>query len=194
MIRKSFDGNAEFKANLDKLDKKARDTIAREGTNAGRKLMTKAVKAAAPKETGTLKKAIGDKQKKYQAGRLHLAIIGARVGFKKQVIRTFTKRGKQRIKLAKTTAQNKPGEIEVRDAAHYSHIAERGRKAVHAKGGRMPIRTKAGKLLAVRSAKAFGGHHFMAKTLKTSWPRARAAMLAKLRAEMTSALNSLRAA
>lgn len=173
------------------LQAKAGRQVLREGVKAGVKPMLAAAKAAAPSDTGTLKKALGVKEKSYRAGATRVGMVGARVGQKRSVTRSFTKRGKQRIKLKKTTAKSSPGQ-EVRDASRYLHLAESGRKAVRSKAGKkLVMRLSGGQMAASRTARAFAGHGFMAK----AWRQVRVAAKSAAIAAMAKAMESeLRAA
>lgn len=164
------------------LEKKAATQVLKEVVKAGIVPTLAAIKAEAAKnkDTGTLLKALGSKQKAYKSGSIHFGIIGARAGQKREVIRTFTKRGKPRIKLKKTTLTKRESGKETRDAVHYLHLLNKGRKAL--KGPRMPVRIKAtGKVVFDRSVKEAVGTNFMRKGWVASRSARRTAMKAALK-------------
>lgn len=171
---------------LQAVSEKLRADIYRKAVEAAAKPLVQAVKAAVPVDSGATKKAIGIKYKKYRKGSISVAIIGARAGQAKQVWRSFTKRGKQRIKLTKAQKGSKHG---VRDPAHTLHLAEKGRKAVIAKTGRFPIRLKGGQLVYARRAKAAKGGHFMRRTFMQLAASIRALMTEQLRRGVAEALQ-----
>jgi len=149
-----------------------------------------AVKAAVPVDTGATKKTIGVKHRKYRKGAIALAIIGARAGQARAVQRTFTKQGKQKIKL--TRAMKGWKRAEVRDPAHTLHLAEKGRKAVTAKGDRFPIRLKGGQVVFGRRAKAAKGRFFMTKTFKRIANTSRTLMIESLRRGVAETMQHVR--
>lgn len=171
------------------LAAKSGKKVIRDGVKAGAKPMLQAAKAEAPKDTGTLVKALGVKQKTYRNGIVVVGMVGARVGQARSVTRSFTKRGKQRIKLKKTSDKSGPTQ-EVRDASRYLHLAESGRKAVRGKGKKLVMRLAGGQTVASNSAKAFAGHGFMAKAWRRVHREAKTAAVAAMTAAMATELKS----
>lgn len=85
-IHGRVDGLAEAVKALDGVKKALRNKLLRKGLNKARSVLAKAAKAKAPRETGLLKKSIGGKVKIYPTG-VGVAVVGPRVGFRKEVVR-----------------------------------------------------------------------------------------------------------
>lgn len=169
---------------LEKLDAKVRNRALAEATKAMAAVVLPAFKAmvAANSDTKTSLKAVGVKHVRYKAGKLSMGIIGFRAGQARQVTRTFSKRGKQRIKLKRT--KGAPG-FEVKDAFKYGHIPfVTGRKAVSARKGKLAMRMKGGKVVYGKKAKAVAASGRLAAVAQQTQSAASAAGLASLRASV----------
>jgi len=184
-------GLDKYLAALKALEKKVRNKAVKAALKAGLKPLVAAAKANAPQDTGTLKKAIGDKSKSYRGGLSQIVMVGARVGQARQITRVFTKRGQQKFKLARVKGKAQKG-TEVRDAAKYLHLVESGRKAVFPKkGSYLAFRDKQGKMLAAKKARASRPRGFMRKAWKQSKQAAYQAMLSTLKSELESAMQEV---
>lgn len=182
-----IDGLQDVRRKLKSLEAKAGKSVIRAGVKAGLKPMLDAAKAEAPKDTGTLIKALGVKQKAYKGGLIHVGMVGARAGQKRSFTESFTKTGKLKIKLKKTTATGS----RVRDASRYLDLAESGREAVRGKNGnKMRMRLASGVVIASKTAKAFAGHHFMRKAWEKVHKAAATQAIAAMKAAMQTELKS----
>lgn len=181
-------GLDRFRKSLLALEKKIRNKVTKAGVKAALKPVIQAVKQEVPADTGSLKKSIGEKSKSYRGGTVQTAMVGARVGFKREIIRTVSKRGKQKIKT-KRTKLGATKRREVRDPAKYLHLAEGGRKAVKAQGGKLVFRGAGGKIVAVRSVKKAQGRRFMRTAWRASKRTAFQAMMTAMQSAMESAIK-----
>lgn len=176
-LKAEVTGGDKIAAALKELEKKARTQAIAAAVRAGARVMKVALKNAVPVDTGASKKAFGSKTARYKSGKLIMEIIGFRKGQARQVTRTFSKRGKQRIKLTKTSAR-RSRDNEVRDPFFYGHLPITGRKA--SKGALMPIRLGGG-LAFRRSARAVAPRNWMLQAYKAARAAARSAMLSAIR-------------
>lgn len=166
-----------------------RAKVYKAAVDAAAEFAVQAVRSAVPVDTGATKKVIGVKKKRYRKGAIHVAIVGARAGQKRQIIRTFSKKGKQKISMKRTKESAAPGR-EVRDPSKTLHLAEKGRKAIGRGDHMMPIRLRGGKLLFARGVKAAKPGKFMERTFTRIAARIRAIMTAKLAAGVAAALKN----
>jgi hypothetical protein len=103
----------DLQGTLKSLDDKIRAKCLKLALAAGVPVMTEAMRAAAPKETGALQASIGSNQKQYRKAGLHVATIGARRGMTfEATIQERDEKGKQRTRQVK------------RDPARYIHLAD----------------------------------------------------------------------
>ena len=77
-----LEGVQQLLKNLEQFSQTIQRRIVRKAVSAGSTPMLQAVKAAAPRETGLLKKSIGRKVKTYRNSGVVLVIIGPRSGFR----------------------------------------------------------------------------------------------------------------
>lgn len=160
----------------------------RKATLAGARVLTAAAKPLVPVATGATKKALGQVVRAYKKGRLMYGVFGVRWGQKREVSRTFTKRGKQRIKLTRTKALNVYGQREVRDPARTVHLAESGRSGFRVDKP-LPLRLPGGALVFRRKVKAAQGSGFLARTRQQALIPAVHAAIAELKAGADVALR-----
>lgn len=186
-------GLREIELAFDRLGSSMRRKINRKAVTAGIRVLTTAGKANVPKATGTTAKALGQVVRSYKGGRNFLAVFGARQGQAREVARSFTKRGKQRIKLTRSTERNVAGKREVRDAFRTIHLTESGRRGfVSTKP--LPLRTAAGQTVFRRRVRPAAGSGFLAKTARQAMPAALAAAQAELRTGVDQAMRGAAAA
>lgn len=160
----------------------------RQAALAGAKVLTAAAKPLVPVATGATKKALGQVVRAYKKGRLMYGVFGVRWGQKREVTRTFSKRGKQRIKLKKTAEKNVYGQREVRDPARTVHLADSGRSGFSVDKP-LPLRLPGGALVFRRKVQAARGSGFLARTRQQSLMPAIHATLAHLKAGTDVALR-----
>ncbi len=191
MISAKWTGLESVAKSFAELEKKIARKALKETVAAGVAVLLPGLKEAAAgnKDTGALDKALGQKTKAYKAGRVQLGLVGARQGFAKQIMRTFTKTGRARkVKLKKTTAKNQPGVMEVRDPFYYGGLPATGRKAVSSRKP-MPVRLKNGKTVFARRVQAVQGTDFFRKAMSANRSAVQAAMLSVLQTETESAIR-----
>jgi HK97 gp10 family phage protein len=97
--------------------------------------ISKIAKSNAPRETGLLKKSIGQKVKTYPSGNV-VGIIGPRYGFRRAVKVKISKRGKRSLRLGKKGEEGK----RYRNPVNYAHLVELGTKRSRAKPFLKPAR------------------------------------------------------
>jgi hypothetical protein len=122
-------GIDRIKRALASLGAAAANRILRKGVTAGIQIYAKAMKVAAPKETGLLKKSIGHKVKTYRIFNEHVpahytpsknagkttGYAGPRTGFKREVT----------VKLKNKKGRTVGKRQEVRDPIRYAHLVEK---------------------------------------------------------------------
>jgi HK97 gp10 family phage protein len=86
-IKAQIDGVKDMLAALDGLKKAVRNRILKRAVNKGIKIILKAAKGRAPRESGLLKKSLGSKVKVYRSSGVVVGIVGPRKGFKGEVVR-----------------------------------------------------------------------------------------------------------
>jgi hypothetical protein len=168
------------------LERKIRQKVLKAAVKAGAQVAKPVIVAAAPSETKTLKKSIGFREKGYQGGAIARAYIGPRKGMKRRVLRTFSKKGKQRIKTRKIQTGDGAGEL--RDPVFYAHLTEGGRKAFTSKK-LMPIRLKSGQMVFARRVKGIPAKHWMQKSFEGARGAVNAAILGQLRTGIEAAIR-----
>jgi hypothetical protein len=109
MISASVTGLADIQKQLGRLKTAASRKIMRRGVTGGAKVINKAQKRGAAKDTGLLKKSIGQKVKVYRNSGAVVGIVGPRKGFR-------------------TIRNGRPV-----DPVKYAHIADKGRGPVRAR-------------------------------------------------------------
>jgi hypothetical protein len=115
LIRVKITGFRGIGKAIESLEKKAGKKVIRKGVTKGSQVYTKALKERAPKQTGLLKKSLGQRIKSYKGGRTVVGLSGPRSGFKKEVeVKIRNKKGTRIIARKK----------EVRDPRKYAHITE----------------------------------------------------------------------
>lgn len=189
MITGRVVGGQEIARAFRELEKKIRNRALREAVKAGTEPLVAALKAAVAaqaSDTRALERSIGAKRTSYKGGRVAMGIVGARLGFARQITRTSSKRGKVKIK-GKRLKKGERGQGEVRDPAKYLHLADRGRKAVRAKKKAFPIPVGGG-IAFSRRARAARGAGFMEATARKMGATIRAAMVGTLRTETEAAI------
>lgn len=112
-IKGQIDGLKPLFDRLDGLAAKVRRKILRDAISEGSKIITKAAKAGAPVQTRLLRNSLGRKIKTYRNSGIVVAIIGPRVGFRKEVLR-----GKRRV---------------LSNPTKYAHLVELGTKRMSAR-------------------------------------------------------------
>lgn len=176
---------AAFRRLEDKVRAQVLSEVVEEGSKIVEKAIKQAIRETGASETKSLEKSIGRKKKKYRRSAIVSGIVGARVGFRREVSRNFTPRGKQRIKTRRV-GKGQSGKGEVRDPAKYIHLANKGRKALS--GKLMPVRLRNGVLKFARHVKAAKGHDFMRRAYEASAGMVKAAMIARLKAGVERAI------
>jgi len=125
-------GDKELQKRLEQLAPKLEKKALRRGVTKGMRQVAKLAKSNAPRETGTLKRSIGQKIKTVR-GSVY-GIVGPRKGFKTAV--TVSKRGKKK-RLTKSAEAKGGTATEYRDPIRYAHLVEFGSRS---KSGRPFLR------------------------------------------------------
>lgn len=122
MARKSFirvkaRGFREIGRALKEVEAKVGKRIIKKGVTKGIQVYAKALKPAAPKETGLLRKSIGQKVKAYRNGGRVFGVAGPRTGFRRQVT----------VKIKNKKGRTVGKRQEIRDPNKYARITEKRR-------------------------------------------------------------------
>lgn len=113
-IRVKLQGFKRIGEAVKELDKKHAKKVIKKGVLKGVQVYAKALKPAAPKETGQLRRSIGHKVKVYRGGFKVFGIVGPRTGFGKQVS----------VKIKNKKGRTVGKRQEYRDPNKYAHILE----------------------------------------------------------------------
>ena len=108
-------GAKEIQEAFASLEQKLRASVLRKTVAEGAKVYLKALKQAAPKESKLLAKSLGTRAKNYKKGLIATRTIGARSGFRQEVV------VKVRDKSGKVIGKRK----QMRDPRRYAHITEK---------------------------------------------------------------------
>lgn len=104
-IKAKVEGLEALQKRLTQFKQSARNRIVRPGVAKAGRILAKAAKQLAPRDTGLLKRSIGSAVRTYKSGYV-LAVIGPRRGFRQQVIRG--------------------GKPQMADPVNYAHLVEYG--------------------------------------------------------------------
>jgi Bacteriophage HK97-gp10, putative tail-component len=161
-IKGELEGLEETMAALRRLKPSKGRAILRKGLTKATRILAKGAKSRAPKgPTGLLKKSIGSKVKTYPKGAV-VGLVGARKGHKKVI-----------------DGRNV-------DPARYSHLSERGRRAVQAKGKALLIRGK--EPLFFKRAAAAAGKGWLRAAWSAGKPQAQRVIVETIRADLVKLL------
>lgn len=182
-------GGREITAKLAELEKKVRTKATKAAVTAGTRVFVQGLKAAAPKETGTLIKALGQREKVYKGGQIAFGVAGARKGQQRVITRKVSKRGKVSIKSRKIgkgeDIKGRAGIVELRNPAKIAHLTEGGRKAITAKKGKaIPVDIGGGLTVFRKKAKAVPAKRWMAKAFQAKAAAAQAAAIESLKSSV----------
>lgn len=108
----------DLMSSLDGLKNAVKNRILKKAVNKGCKIILKAAKAKAPRETGLLKKSLGSKVKVYRNTGVVVGIVGPRKGFRQEVLR---KKGRWFPAMV------------ISDPIRYAHLVELGTSHSQAK-------------------------------------------------------------
>lgn len=128
-LKSSFDLRAATAA-LKGIDPKIAKAAHKKGMTALGRVIRDKAKALAPRDSGQLKKAMGDKVKTYKRGSVVTSVVGPRNDAK-----ATKKRPNPKAKFRKLV-KRKSGANVMANPAHYAHLVEKGRKAVSVKNAR----------------------------------------------------------
>ena len=124
-IRTSVKGVPEAQAALAKFDKRIRTKVLRQAVTKATKLVTKAARRLAPRDTGSLQKAIGERVRTYRDSGMVVGIAGARSKLRFRVIEARRRKQAKRVKRGEPTDGT-------RRPVRYLHLVVRGTKRAKA--------------------------------------------------------------
>jgi len=140
-IQTKVTGAKDIEKAFKTLGAKIRTGVLRRSVRAGAAAMLKALKIAAPRETGLLRKSLGIKAKSFGKGLISATIIGPRSGFKREVLVNVKDRNGKIIGKKK----------QWRNPRKYAHILEKRRpwiRPTHAAHSGQAVQVVSAKLKA----------------------------------------------
>jgi hypothetical protein len=114
-IQARVHGVKEIEAAFKNLDAKLKGQTLRKAIAEGKKVYLNALKAAAPKETGLLRKSLGTRAKTYKKGLIASQTIGPRSGFRQEMV----------VKIKDKKGKWVGSKKQMRDPRRYAHILEK---------------------------------------------------------------------
>lgn len=124
-ITAKLSGLEDVKRRLEAVNAALRKTILRKATTAGGQILSREVKARAPRETGLLRRSISYKIRSYDGGARFLAVVGPRSGIKEAVVTLGGTSVLARSKKGKALLAA-GGETSFRAPVRYAHLLEFG--------------------------------------------------------------------
>lgn len=185
-----IDGLQQMERDLAAIDERIRRKVNRNAAAAGIRVLAAAAKGNVPKATGATAKALGNVIRQYRRGATFLGIFGVRQGQARAVLRSFSKRGKQRVRLTRdraAAAAATGGRAEIRDPFRTVYPLVGGRRGLA--GRPKPLRLPGGQVIFRRVVRPAFANDFITRTADQALPAAVAASLQALRAGTAAALK-----
>jgi hypothetical protein len=183
-MRITLTGDRELRRMFDELPAAAQNRVLRLAIRDGGKQMADAVEAAAPQESGLLKRAIGASTLRQYGGNKLFIAAGVRRGFKSAVFLGMKGKATGRLRLASKRG-NTPGRIGQyqtsgeRDPVKYLHLVTGGRKAVAARNVKVLYSSQTERFLGP-SVAAVSPNDFVARAFESAQNSVSAAITARV--------------